>query len=81
MNKYERHRQIIRLVRARGSDTIKNLAMEFEVSERTISRDIEELSLTNLFIQNPADMAAEYIFYLTQKIIKKFFKHDMFCLV
>ncbi len=46
MNKYERHRQIIRLVRARGSDTIKNLAMEFEVSERTISRDIEELSLT-----------------------------------
>lgn len=46
MNKYERQRQIIRLVRARGSDTIKNLAMEFEVSERTISRDIEELSLT-----------------------------------
>ena len=45
MNKYERQRQIIRLIRSRTYETIKNLAIDFGVSERTIGRDIEELSL------------------------------------
>lgn len=42
----ERRKAIMRILCRRRHDTIKNLAFEFEVSERTIRRDIEILSYT-----------------------------------
>ena len=44
METYERHAAILRLLCKRRHETIKNLAFEFDVSERTIRRDIEALS-------------------------------------
>ena len=41
----ERRSEIMKLLCRRRSETIRNLAFEFEVSERTIRRDIEILSL------------------------------------
>lgn len=41
-----RHQQIINLLCQRRSDTVQNLAAELGVCERTIRRDIEELTLT-----------------------------------
>ena len=46
MGTAERRKKIIQILCHRGHDTILNLANEFGVSERTISRDIELLSLT-----------------------------------
>ena len=46
MSASERRRQIIMLLCRRRKETIQNLASEFEVSERTIRRDIEELTLS-----------------------------------
>ena len=40
------HQQIIDLLCQRRSDTVQNLAAELGVCERTIRRDIEELTLT-----------------------------------
>ena len=42
-----RHQQIINLLCQRRSDTVQNLAAELGVCERTIRRDIEELTLTH----------------------------------
>lgn len=42
----ERRRHIIMLLCRRRRETVQNLASEFGVSERTIRRDIEELTLT-----------------------------------
>lgn len=42
----ERRRQIIMLLCRRRRENVQNLASEFEVSERTIRRDIEELTLS-----------------------------------
>ena len=42
----ERRYEIMRLLCRRRSETIRNMASEFGVSERTIRRDIEVLSLT-----------------------------------
>ena len=42
----DRQQQIIDLLCHRRSDTVQNLATELGVSERTIRRDIEELTLT-----------------------------------
>lgn len=42
----DRRKKIIKILSQRGHETIMNLAFEFGVSERTIRRDIEFLSLT-----------------------------------
>ena len=44
----ERREKLIRTLVLRGHTTVSELAMEFEVSERTILRDIEALSITML---------------------------------
>ena len=46
MRTSERHRELLKKLCRRNHDTIKNLAFEFGVSERTIRRDFEVLSLT-----------------------------------
>ena len=46
MGTAERRRMIMRALCRRGHDTIANMAAEFGVSERTIRRDIETLSLS-----------------------------------
>lgn len=46
MGTAERRTEIMRVLCRRRYETIKNLAEEFSVSERTILRDIEVLSLT-----------------------------------
>ena len=45
MNITERRNSLLKALHRRGHDTIQNLAIEFDVSERTIRRDITELSL------------------------------------
>lgn len=42
----ERREKLIRTLVLRGHATVSELAMEFEVSERTILRDIEALSIS-----------------------------------
>ena len=42
----DRHQKIINLLCQRRSDTVQNLAADLGVCERTIRRDIEELTLT-----------------------------------
>ena len=42
----ERRKEIIRLLCRRKHETIKNLASELNVSEKTIRRDVEVLSLS-----------------------------------
>lgn len=46
MGALERRHSLLRLLCRRRRDTVSNLAIEFNVSERTIRRDIAELSLT-----------------------------------
>lgn len=46
MGASERRKEIMRTLCRRRHETISNLATEFGVSERTILRDIETLSLT-----------------------------------
>lgn len=46
MGTAERRNEIMKYLCRRRYDTISNLAFEFGVSERTIRRDIESLSLT-----------------------------------
>lgn len=46
MGTVERRSEIIRLLSRRRHEKIENLAFEFGVSEKTIRRDIEALSLS-----------------------------------
>ena len=46
METAERRSEILRILCRRRHETIKNLVLEFGVSERTIRRDVEVLSLT-----------------------------------
>ncbi len=46
MGTSERRQEIMRVLCRRRHETIKNLSFEFGVSERTIQRDIEILSLS-----------------------------------
>ena len=46
MGAAERRREIMRALCRRRHETVKNLSFEFGVSERTILRDIEALSIT-----------------------------------
>ncbi len=45
MKSFERKLEILKVLNNRRKETISNLAIEFGVSERTIRRDIEDLSL------------------------------------
>ena len=45
MNASERRQQLLEVLCQRRQDTVENLASEFGVSERTIRRDIGELTL------------------------------------
>lgn len=44
MGASERRRQILQILSRRRHETVENIAREFDVSERTIRRDIEVLS-------------------------------------
>ena len=44
MNAVERRERLIRILMLRGKTSIKNLASELEVSERTVMRDVDVLS-------------------------------------
>lgn len=57
MGTAERRDEIIKLLCRRRHETIPNLAFEFGVSERTIRRDIEAVTVIR-FLPNPADMGA-----------------------
>ena len=46
MRPSERREKILEMLCIRRQDTVENLAAEFQVSERTIKYDIEELTLT-----------------------------------
>jgi len=46
MRPSERREKILELLCIKRQDTVKHLASEFQVSERTIKYDIEELTLT-----------------------------------
>lgn len=46
MGTAERRTEMLRVLCRRRCDTVSNLANEFSVSERTVLRDIEVLSLT-----------------------------------
>ena len=46
MKATERRQAILDVLVLRREDTVENLAHEFDVSERTIQRDVAELSLT-----------------------------------
>ena len=46
MTANERRQQLLEVLCRRRQDTTENLAAEFGVSERTIQRDIEELTLS-----------------------------------
>ncbi|MBO6270516.1 MAG: HTH domain-containing protein [Clostridium sp.] len=46
MNATERRQAILDALVFRREDTVENLAHEFDVSERTIQRDVAELSLS-----------------------------------
>lgn len=45
MGSVERRKKILQIICRRGHETITNLAAEFGVSNRTIQRDIEAMSL------------------------------------
>lgn len=53
MRSYERRHMILRILCRRRYETISNLAKELEVSERTIRRDIDALSLTEPIYTQP----------------------------
>ena len=53
MGTAERRNEILRLLCRRRHETIQNLASEFGVSERTIRRDVEILSLQNPIYTQP----------------------------
>lgn len=53
MNKYERQNAILRVLKLRRFDTVYNLSIEFGVSEKTIRRDIETLSLSEPIYTKP----------------------------
>ena len=46
MSSTTRRNALMRIIYRRGFETVQNLAEELNASERTIRRDIEELSLT-----------------------------------
>lgn len=57
----ERRRELLKILCRRRRESIKNSASEFGVSERTIQRDIEELSLTEPIYTQPGRYGGVYI--------------------
>lgn len=57
MGTAQRRQLILKALRRRRHDTVSNLAAEFEVSERTIRRDIEILSLDEAIYTVPGRYA------------------------
>jgi len=57
----ERRNAILKALCRRRYETISNLAIEFEVSERTIRRDIEVLSFTEPVYTQPGRHGGIYI--------------------
>ncbi len=57
MGTAQRRQLLLKALRRRRHDTIRNLAVEFEVSERTIRRDIEILSLDEAIYTVPGRYA------------------------
>ena len=53
MGTAERRRQMMLLLCRRRHETMRNLASEFGVSERTIRRDVEALSCTEPIYTQP----------------------------
>ncbi len=58
---YERRERIIRLLLMRGRCTMGELARELGVSERTVMRDVELLSLTRPLCVDPGRGGGVYI--------------------
>ena len=48
MDPYNRRKMLLSLLKRRGHDTLSNLAMDFNVSPKTIRRDIDILSMKEL---------------------------------
>lgn len=83
MGTAERRRMIMRVLCRRGHDTIANLAAEFGVSERTIRRDIETLSLSEpvytqqgrygggVYVVNGHRLDQQYMSSLQTQVIEK----------
>jgi len=83
MGTAERRRMIMRVLCRRGHDTIANLAAEFGVSERTIRRDIETLSLSEpvytqqwrygggVYVVNGHRLDQQYMNAMQTKVIEK----------
>ena len=62
MGPTERRNAILRLLCRRRYETIHNLAVEFDVSERTIRRDIEILSYTEpIYTQSGRHIGGVYV--------------------
>lgn len=61
MNTAERRNAIMKALCRRRFETITNLATEFEVSERTIRRDIEILSYTEPLYTQPGRNGGVYV--------------------
>ena len=61
MGTTERRSEILKALCRRRYETITNLATEFEVSERTIRRDIEILSYTEPLYTQPGRNGGVYV--------------------
>ena len=66
----ERREKLIRTLVLRGHATVSELAMEFEVSERTILRDIETLSTSTPIYTVSGRGGFEHCF-VTDKMARK----------
>ena len=83
MGNAERRRMIMRALCKRGHETIANLAVEFGVSERTIRRDIETLSLSEpvytqqgrygggIYVMNGHRIDQQYMSSVQTQVIEK----------
>ncbi|MCI8611811.1 MAG: DeoR family transcriptional regulator [Clostridiales bacterium] len=83
MGTAERRRMIMRVLCRRGHETISNLAVEFGVSERTIRRDIETLSLSEpvytqqrrygggVYVMNGHRIDQQYMSSMQTQVIEK----------
>ena len=61
MGTIERRTAILKALCRRRYETISNLAIEFEVSERTIRRDIDALSCTEPIYTQPGRAGGVYV--------------------
>lgn len=77
MGAAERRRGIMRVLCRRRHETVKNLSFEFGVSERTILRDIEALSITEpIYMQCVQHGKGLFAIYrlMKRKYLKRLFR-------